>query len=121
MPESAWNSGELAGGSPRAVESLDGFSVAVKDARDDLAGRPLDGFGPLPLTFERLTKIGREGEPPPFPVLGLTRFQAEPAAGEIHVLPLPGEDLRADPPAGDVGDLGQGFDVLGRCASTAWN
>jgi len=102
-----------AGGEPRPAEIPDGPAVAVEHPRDYLACRALELPRPPALPLEDRAERRCHREHPALPVLRLAGLEPEPAGLEVHVRPLAREELRADAPAGDIGDLGHRPERLG--------
>jgi hypothetical protein len=99
-------------GPPRAPEALDRPPLAVEDPRDDLVRRALDSPRALALAVDDGPQGWEQREHAAVAVLRLPGLQPEPGVLEVHVLPLAGEKLVGDAPAGKVGDLSEGLKVF---------
>ena len=80
---------------------------------DDCARGFLDRQGARALALQHGPQGGRERELAALRVLGLARLQAQPATLEIHVGPLPRQELRLHAPAGEGGDREHGLEIVG--------
>src|SRR5687768_4524576 len=86
---------------PRALERLDPLAVSVEHVRADRA-LLLQGLMLAPqFVYERPERIGK-GKHPARLILRRTGLQARLALIPINVPPLERQDLRLNPPAGDV-------------------
>ncbi len=112
--ETTRESGVPAGGHPGPPERLDWFPLAVEQPRDNLACRLLHLPGSLKLALKNLPQARREREDTTFLILRLARFEPKPARLQVEMAFLPGQDFRFHAPAGDVGDLEYGLEVVGK-------
>src|SRR5262249_51228700 len=101
-----------AGRYPGASEVVYGPALAVEHPGDHAASLPLERLRSLPLRFEDGAEIGVEREHAALAVLRLARLETEPASGEVHGGPATREQLGGHAPACDVGDLGDGPQLL---------
>src|SRR5215467_7287947 len=110
----SWGSlpGSPTGGFPRPPEISNRLTLPMKYPRDDLAPCPLHSLCVSFLALKHAPQLGNEGKLPSLTVLRLSWFQAEPPAKEVHMHPLPREQLRSNAPACEVGSRDNGLQWL---------